>query len=76
MKDGDWVRCSKRKHSFWEDSVGEMLLYLRELRTWANKVVVIAHKANAFDLHFILNRAILLKWKPDLIMNGLKIMCM
>jgi len=35
-----------------------------------------AHNANAFDSHFILNRPIMLKWKPELIMSGLKIMCM
>jgi hypothetical protein len=38
-------------------------------------VVAIAHNAKAYDLHFILNRAILLKWQPELIMNG-KIMSM
>ena len=43
---------------------------------FCNKIVVIAHNAKAFDLHIILNRAIFLKWKPKLILNGLKIMCM
>jgi len=42
----------------------------------ANKIVTIAHNAKAFDLHLLLNRAITLKWKPELIMSGLKIMCM
>jgi len=56
--------------------VGELLSYLTEPRPWANKIIAIAHNAKAFDLHFILNRAILLKCTPDLIMNGLKIMCM
>jgi len=72
----DCVRCGKRKHSFWEDPVRDLLSYITEPRPWANKIVAIAHNAKAFDLHFILNRAILLKWKPDLIMNELKIMCM
>jgi len=72
----DCVRCGWRKHSFWDDPVGELLSYLTEPRPWANKIVAIAHHAKAFDLHFILNRAILLKWKPELTMNGLKIMCM
>jgi hypothetical protein len=45
-------------------------------QTWVNKINVTAHNANAFDLHFILNRAILLKWQTELIMNGMKIMCM
>ena len=34
-------------------------------RPWASEIVAIAHNANLFDLHFILNRAILLKWKPE-----------
>jgi len=36
--------------------------------------VAIAHKAKAFDLQFILNRAIQMKWKPEIILNGLKIL--
>jgi len=72
----DCVRCGKRKHSFWDDQVGDMLLYLREPRPWSKEIVAIAHNAKAFDLHFICNRAIVFKWKPLLIMNGLKIMCM
>ena len=55
---------------------GELLLYLRQPRPWANKIVAIVHNAKAFDLHFILNRAIMLKWQPELIMNGLKIVCL
>jgi len=33
------------------------------------------HIRKAFELHFILNRVMLLKWKPDLIMNGQNFMC-
>jgi hypothetical protein len=70
-------RCRRRKHTFWEaDPVGELLNYLWEPRSWANKVVAIARNAKAYDLHFILNRAILLKRQPELIMNGQKIMSM
>jgi len=70
------VRCGKRTHWFWDDPVGKLLLYLREQRPWAKKIVAIAHNVKAFDLHFILNRAIMLKWQLELITNGLKIMCM
>jgi hypothetical protein len=56
--------------------VGDLLLYLTEPRPWANMIVAIGHNAKAFDFHFMLNIAILLKWKPELIMNGLKILCM
>jgi len=69
---GDCVPCGKRKHWFWDDPVGDMLCYLFEHRLWANRIVAIAHNAKAFDLHFILNGAIMLKWKPKLIMNGIK----
>ena len=78
VEDGeeDCVRSGRRKHSFREDHVGELLSNLTEPRPWANKIVAIAHNAKSSDLQFILNRAILLKWKPEWIMNGLKIMCM
>ena len=56
--------------------MGDMLNYLCESRPWAEKIFVIAHNANTLDLHCILNRAILLKWQVDMIINGLKIMCM
>jgi len=55
--------------------LGSMLSYLCEPCPWVNKVIAVAHNYKAFDLRFILNRAILLKWPPELIMNGLKIMC-
>jgi len=73
---GECVRCGQRKHSFWDDPVRDLLTYLCKPRPWTNKIVAIAHNANAFDLHFILNWAIMLKWKAELIMNGLKIMGM
>jgi hypothetical protein len=66
----DCEQFGKRKHSFWDDPVGDMP------RPLVKKFVAIAHNAKAFDLHFILNRAILLKWQTELFMNGLKIMCM
>jgi hypothetical protein len=48
-----------------EDPAGNLLNYLCKPRHWANKVVAIAHNAKACDLHFILNRALLLKWQPE-----------
>jgi len=53
-----------------------MISYLCEPRHWVKKIVAIAHNAKSFDLYFILNQAILLKWQHELIMNGMKIMCM
>jgi hypothetical protein len=64
-------------NTFWEGvRFGDLLTYQCQPLPWANEVVAIAHNAKAFDLHFILNRAILLKWQPELIMNGQKILCM
>jgi hypothetical protein len=63
----DCERCGSRR---------DLLTYLCEPRPWANKIVAFAHNAKAFDLHFILNRAIMLKWKPELITNGLNIISM
>jgi len=64
------------QHSFFEDPVGDLLTYLYEQRPWCKKVVAIAHNAKAFDAQFILDRAIFLKWTPELILNGLKIVNM
>jgi len=72
----DCVRCGRRRHSFYDDPVGDLLSYLCETRPWCNKVVAIAHNAKAFDSQFILKRAILLKWNPQLILTGLKIISM
>jgi hypothetical protein len=72
----DCVPWGRRSHSFWNDHVGDRLNYLCEPRPWASKIVAIAHNDKAFDLHFILNRAIMREWKPELITNGLKIISM
>ena len=69
----DCVRCGTRRLLFCHDHLGELLSYLTEPRPWAYKIIAIAHNANPFELHFVLNRALLLKWKPDLIMNGPKL---
>jgi hypothetical protein len=53
-----------------------MLSHLCEPRPWVKQIVAIAHNAKAFNLQFILDRAVFLKWRPELIMNGQKIMCM
>ena len=71
--DEDCERCGRRKHSFWDDPIGDLLSYLCEPRLWVSKVVAIARNAKAFDSQFILNRAIQMKWKPELFLNGLKL---
>ena len=58
---------------FWDDPAGDLLNYLCEPGPWATKIVAIAHNTKAFVLHFIVKRAILQKWKTELITKGLKI---
>jgi hypothetical protein len=72
----DCARRGKRQHAFTDDPVGDMLNYLCEQRPWVKQIVPIAHNAKAFDLQFILDRVVSLKWRPEIIMNGQKIMCM
>jgi len=72
----DCEPCGRRKHSFWNDPIGVLISYLCETRPWVSKVVETAHNVKAFDSLFKLNTAIQMKWKPELILNGLKIVCM
>ena len=34
--------CGKRKHSFWDDPIGDLLSYLWDPRPWVSKVVALA----------------------------------
>jgi hypothetical protein len=43
--DVDCERCGMRRHSFFEDPVGDLLSYLCEPRSWCKKVMAIAHNA-------------------------------
>jgi hypothetical protein len=70
------ARLGIRLHSFFDDPVGDLLSYLCEPRPWCDKVIAIAHNAKAFDSQFLLKRAILLKWTPELILTRLKIISM
>jgi hypothetical protein len=73
--DVDCVLCDRRRQSFFDYPVGDLLTYLCKQRPWCEKVVAIAHDAEGFDAQFFLERAILLKCNPELILNGLKIIC-
>jgi len=74
--DQEWERCGKRKHSFWDVPIGHLLSYLCGPQPFVSKVVAIAHNAKAFDLQFILNRAIQMKLNTELILKGLNIVSM
>jgi hypothetical protein len=68
----DCLRCGKRQHAFFEDPVADVLTYFCKPRPCCNKVLAIAHNAKAFDSHFILNRAALLKWRTQFFSEWLK----
>jgi hypothetical protein len=61
---------------FWDDPVGDLLSYLCEPRPWVKQIIAIAHNAKTFELQFILNRDVLPKWRPELLMSGQKIILM
>jgi len=71
--DGDCDRCGKRIQSLWDYAIADLLSFLCEPRPWVSKVAAIAHNAKAFDSQFILNRAIKMNWKHQLILTGFKI---
>jgi hypothetical protein len=50
----DCVRCGRKRNSFFDDPVKDLLSYLRQARHWCNKVVTIVYNAKAFDSQFIL----------------------
>ena len=74
--DTDCERCGRRRHSLWEDPVGDLLSHLCEPRPWCERVIAIAHNERGFDAQFILDSAFVQKWTPKLILNGKKIISM
>ena len=50
--------------------------YLSEPRTSVKQLIAIGHNVKSFDLHFILRRAVQLKWRPELVVSGQKIILM
>ena len=69
-------RSGVRKNALWEDPVGDLLTYLCEPKPCFRQIIAIAHNAKAFNLHFILRRFVLLKWRPEFVMCGQKIILM
>jgi len=72
----DYKQCGKRIHVFWQDPVGKFIDYLRQSRPFADKVYVISHNSRGYDAQFLLRRFLELRWAPQLIMDGSKILSM
>jgi hypothetical protein len=71
----DCEQCGKRTHVFWDDRVGKFIDYLR-LRPVADKIFVISHNSREYEAQFLLRRFLELRWVPQLIMDGIKILSM
>jgi hypothetical protein len=71
------VNCVKRTHVFWaEDTVGKFINYLRQSRPFADKIYVISHNSRGYDAQFLLRKFLEMRWTPQLIMDGTKILSM
>jgi hypothetical protein len=56
--------------------VVNLLTLLCEPRPCFRLIIAIDHKPKAFDLQFKLSRAVPLKWRPEIVMSGQKIIIM
>jgi len=72
----DCEQCGKHVHMFTQDPVGKFIDYLRQSRSFADKVYVISHNSSRYDAQFLLRRFLEMRWAPQLIMDGSKILSM
>jgi len=73
----DCIQCGKRTHVFWaETPVGKFIDYLRQSRPFTDKNYVIPHNSRGYDAQFLLRKFLELRWTPQLIMDGTKILSM
>jgi hypothetical protein len=73
----DFKQCGKRTHVFWaEDPVGKFIEYPRLSRPFADKIYVLSHNSRGYDALFLLRKFLELRWTPELIMDGTKILSM
>jgi len=53
----DCEQCGKRTKVFWtEDPVGKFIDYLRQYRTFADKMYIISHNSLGYDANFLLRK--------------------
>ena len=72
----DCEQCSKRTHVFWQEPVGKFIVYPRQSRLFAEKIYILSHNSHGYDAHFLLRKFLKLRWTPQLIMDGNKILSM
>ena len=60
---------------FWaETPVGKFIDHLRQSRPFADKIYVISHNSRGYDAQFLLRKFLELRWTPEFIMDGTKIL--
>jgi hypothetical protein len=70
----DCEECGNRAHVFWQVDIGKFIDYLRQSRSFADKIFVISHNSRGYDAQFLLRRFLELRWVPKLIMDGTNIL--
>ena len=59
---------------FWaEDPLGKFIDYLRQTRPFADNIYVVSHNSRGYYTQFPLRKFLLLRWTPQLIIDGTKI---
>jgi len=71
----DCDQCGKRTHVIWEDQVANLLI-ISGCIDHSRTRFVISHNSRGYDAQFLLRRLLELKWKPELVMDGTKILSM
>jgi len=64
----------KRIHAFWQDLVGNIIIY--GCPDNSRTRFMLFHTTHGYDAQFLLSRFLALRWAPQMIMNGSKILSM
>jgi len=72
----DCEQCGKRVHTFWKYHVGKFIPYLRQSRTFVDKVYIISHKTHGYYSQFHFRSFLELTWAVQLITDASKILSM
>jgi len=72
----DCEQCGKHIHAFRQGPVDKFIHSLRQSRPFANNFYIISHNSRGYDAQFLLRRFLELRWAPQLIMDGSKILSM
>ena len=73
----DCKQCGKRTHVVWtEHPLGIFIDYLQQSRPFADEIYVVSHNSRGYDVQFLLRTFLEMRWTPQLIMDGTKILSM